>query len=52
MGLRWLEEKDQGSPSLMKTKSQPTPEQPSTKQSGNYEKRYPIPNDKEAISRC
>ena len=38
------------SPSLVKaTKLQPTAEQPSTKETANYQKRYPTPEDKERL---
>ena len=42
------EQKDWSSPSLRKTtKLQPTAEQPSTKQTGNYQERYCTLEDKE-----
>ena len=40
--------KDWSSASLIKTtKLQPNAEQPSTKWTGNFQKRYPTPEDKE-----
>ena len=40
-----VEKKDKSSP-LMKTKLQPTAEQPSIKQAGNYQKRCPTLKDR------
>ena len=45
---KMAEQKNLSSPSLTKTpKLQPTTEKPSKKQTGNYQKRYPTPKDKE-----
>ena len=47
-----VEQKVLSSPSLTKTpKLQLTAEKPSTKQTGNYQKRYSTPKDKEATSK-